>query len=81
MYVLRKRYKNFKVSQIAMNEFLLEGRQSELASTQNMVLPMGIKLAHEIRTLSIKKHDPVIGIIVTLVRMSRSNVSKFDMNT
>ena len=66
MYVLRKRYKDFKGSQIAMNESFQKGRHLELASTRNMILPAGIKLAHELRTLSIKKYDPVMGIIVTL---------------
>ena len=80
MYVLRKRYKDFKGSQIAMNESVQEGRYSELASTQNMIPPTGIKLAHEIKTLSIKKHDTVTGIIVTLVRISVSNIFKHDTN-
>ena len=58
MYVLRKkRYKDFKGSQIAMNEFLWKDRHPELTSTWNMALPVGIKLTHESRTLSIKKHD------------------------
>ena len=43
-----------------------------------MALPAGIKLAHELRTLSIKKHDPVMGIIVTLARISESNVLKYE---
>ena len=66
IYILRKRCKNFKGSQIAMNEFFREGRHPELASTRNMALPAGIKLAYELRTLLIKKHDPVTGIIVIL---------------
>ena len=81
MYALRKRYNDFKGSQMAMNESLREGRHPELASTRNMALPAGIKLAHELRTLSIKKHGPVTGIIVTLARISVSNVLKHDMNT
>ena len=70
MYVLRKIYKDFKGSQIATNEFLRKGRHPELASTRNMTLSVGIKLSHELRTLSIKKHDPVMGIIVILDRKS-----------
>ena len=58
-YVLRKWSKDFKGSQISMNEFLQKDRHSELASTQNMTLPVGIKLAYELKTLSIKKHGPV----------------------
>ena len=81
MYALRKRYNDFKGSQMAMNESLREGRHPELASTWNMALPAGIKLAHELRTLSIKKHGPVTGIIVTLARISVSNILKHDMNT
>ena len=77
----KKRYNDFKGSQMAMNESLREGRHPELASTRNMALPAGIKLAHELRTLSIKKHGPVTGIIVTLARISVSNVLKHDMNT
>ena len=80
-YVLRKRYKDFKYSQIAMNESFWEGRHPELASTWNMALPVSIKLAHETRTLSIKKYDPVTGIIVTLSWISGSNILKLDMNT
>ena len=81
MYALRKRYNDFKDSQMAMNESLREDRHLKLASTRNMALPAGIKLAHELRTLSIKKYGPVMGIIVTLARMSVSNVLKHDMNT
>ena len=81
MYALRKRYNDFKGSQMAMNEFLRKDRHPELASTRNMALPVGIKLAHELRTLSIKKHVSVTGIIVTLARISVSNVLKHDMNT
>lgn len=33
----------------------------ELASIRNMALPMGIKLAQKIKTLSIKKYDLVMG--------------------
>ena len=66
---------------MAMNEFLREGRYPELASTRNMALPAGIKLAHELRTLSIKKYGHITGIIVTLARMSVSSVFKHDMNT
>ena len=79
-YVLRKRYKDFKGFQIAMNESLRKGRHLELASTRNMTPPTGIKLAHKIRTLSIKKHDPVMGIIVILARISVSNILKHYMN-
>ena len=81
MYALRKRYNDFKGSQMAMNESLREDRHPELASTRNMALPAGIKLAHELRTLSIKKYDPVTDIIVTLARISVSNILKQDMNT
>ena len=81
MYALKKKYNDFKGSQMAMNEFLREGRYPELASTRNMALPAGIKLAYELKTLSIKKHDPVTGIIVTLARISVSNILKYDMNT
>ena len=79
-YVLRKKYKDFKGSQIAMNESLWEGRYLKLASTRNMTLPTDIKLAYEIRTLSIKKYDPVMGIIVILTRISVSNILKYDTN-
>ena len=81
MYALRKRYNDFKGSQIAMNESLREGRHPELASTRNMALPADIKLAHELRTLSIKKYGPVTGIIMTLAQISVSNILKHDMNT
>ena len=80
MYVLRKRYKDFKDSQIVMNESLQKNRHLELASTRNMIPSVDIKLAHKIRTLSIKKHDPVTGIIVTLARISVSNILVYDMN-
>ena len=63
-----------------MNESLQEVRHLELASTQNMALSVDIKLVHETRTLSIKKHGPVIGIIVTLARISVSNILKHVMN-
>ena len=66
MYILRKRCKDFKSSQIAMNKFLWKDRHPELASTQNIAPPTGIKLAYEIRTLAIKKYGPVTGIIVIL---------------
>ena len=66
MYILEKRYQDIKGSQIAMNEFLWEGRHPKLASIRNMASSMGIKLAYETKILSTKKHDPVIGIIVTL---------------
>ena len=65
---------------MAMNESLQEGRRPELASIRNIALPAGIKLAHELRTLSIKKHGPVTDIIVTLARISVSNILKHDMN-
>ena len=64
-----------------MNESLRKGRHSKLASTRNKTLTVGIKLAHELRTLSIKKHSPVIGIILILARISESNILKLDMNT
>ena len=66
MYVLRKRYKDFKSSQIAMNESLRKGRHLELVSIRNMAPPTDIKLAYETRTLSIKKYYPVTDIIVIL---------------
>ena len=47
MYVLRKRYKDFKNSQIDMNEFFRKGRHPELASIKTQALPVGIKLAYE----------------------------------
>ena len=47
MYVLRKMYEDFKGSQIAINESLRKDRHPELASTRNMALPAGIKLAHD----------------------------------
>ena len=80
MYVLRKRYKDFKNSQITMNESLQKDRHPELASTRNMAPPTGIKLAYEIRILSIKKYSPVMDIIVILARMSVSNILKYDTN-
>ena len=66
---------------MAMNEFFREDRHSELVSIRNMILPAGIKLTHELRTLSIKKYGPVTGIIMILARMSVSNILKHDMNT
>ena len=66
---------------MAMNESLQEGRRPELASIRNIALPAGIKLTHELRTLSIKKYDPVMGIIVILARISESNILKHDINT
>ena len=80
MYALRKRYNDFKGSQMAMNESVRKGRHPKLASTWNMAPPTGIKLAHETRILSIKKHDPVTDIIVILARISESNILKLDMN-
>ena len=64
-----------------MNEFLQKRQHPEIVSTRNIVLPTSIKLVHEIRTLSIKKHNPVMGIIVTLTRISVSNILKHDTNT
>ena len=49
-----------------MNESLRKDRHLELASTRNMTPPTGIKLAHETRTLSIKKHSPITDIIMIL---------------
>ena len=81
MYILRKRYKDFKDSQIAMNESLRKDRHPELTSTRNITPPMDIKLAYEIKTLSIKKYGHVTSIIVTLARISLSNILKYDTNT
>ena len=63
----KKKYKDFKSFKIIMNEFLWEGRHPKLASIRNMAPPTDIKLAHKIRTLSIKKYDPITGIIVILI--------------
>ena len=50
----KKRYKDFKGSQIAMNEFLWEGRHQELASIRTQALPAGIKLAYKILTYRLR---------------------------
>ena len=64
MYILRKKIKGFE---IAMNNFFQKSPYLELASTKNMAPPMGTKLIYETRIPSIKKYDPIMGIIVTLV--------------
>ena len=76
VYVYLKKNKDFKDSQIAMNESLWEGRYMKLASIRNMAPPIGIKLVHETRTLSIKKYGPITDIIATLAQMFVSNILK-----
>ena len=48
MYILRKKYKDFKGSQIAINESPQKSRHPELASIRTQALPVGIKLVYGI---------------------------------